>query len=218
VKQPHKDATEQVFILGAPRSGTTFTASLLNETRFGVPVETHFIPKYLDKLDSYGNLDVRANFCTLVQDILRERPVAQWRLALLPERLFEKLEEPRSYPNIINALFAARDESTPSAWGDKTPWYINRLASLAEIFPKARFIYVIRDGRDVALSLLNREWGPNNLYACAKYWSELNLSNPAIEALLVFVTKIYWTVLNQTFVIFIDFCRVILATKNSPCM
>ena len=41
---------KQVFILGAPRSGTTFLASLLTHTRFKAPFETHFIPKFYKKL------------------------------------------------------------------------------------------------------------------------------------------------------------------------
>jgi hypothetical protein len=60
------------------------------------------------------------------------------------------------------------------AWGDKTPWYITRIEVLVKLFPDAKFIYLYRDGRDVALSLLEKKWGPNNIYSCAKLWSNQN--------------------------------------------
>ena len=37
-------------------------------------------------------------------------------------------------------------------WGDKTPPYVRIVPQLAAIFPGARFIYLVRDGRDVAKS------------------------------------------------------------------
>lgn len=46
----------QIFILGAPRSGTTFLASLLELTFFGKPFETPFITKYYKLLADYGDI------------------------------------------------------------------------------------------------------------------------------------------------------------------
>lgn len=34
----------------------------------------------------------------------------------------------------------------------------------------SKVIYITRDGRDVALSLMQQPWGPGNIYACAKLW------------------------------------------------
>lgn len=49
-------------------------------------------------------------------------------------------------------LYAERNGK--SRWGDKTPAYHAHMHLKEEIFPDARFIHVIRDGRDVALSVL----------------------------------------------------------------
>jgi hypothetical protein len=43
-------------------------------------------------------------------------------------------------------------------WGDKTPLYIGILPELARMFPDARFIHLIRDGRDVAKSFRATDW------------------------------------------------------------
>ena len=41
-------------------------------------------------------------------------------------------------------------------WGDKTPDYIKRMRQIKRVLPEARFIHVIRDGRDVTLSTNKR--------------------------------------------------------------
>jgi hypothetical protein len=41
-------------------------------------------------------------------------------------------------------------------WGEKTPRYVTKMPMIERAIPEARFIHVIRDGRDVALSVLDR--------------------------------------------------------------
>src|SRR5262249_24910012 len=42
-----------------------------------------------------------------------------------------------------------------SRWGDKTPMYMQRLPLLERLFPDARYVHLIRDGRDTAVSFLS---------------------------------------------------------------
>ncbi|QSP93526.1 sulfotransferase [Marinobacter salinisoli] len=167
--------SKQLFILGAPRSGTTFLASILADTSFGSPIETHFITKYFKKLERYGELCERSNFKKLIKDILAERPIQQWKLALDIDQFFDDLSPDYSYATIVHALMTRFRLADPDAsWGDKTPHYLGDVEILLELFPNARFIYIVRDGRDVALSLLKKPWGPNNVVSCAEYWKILN--------------------------------------------
>ena len=55
-------------------------------------------------------------------------------------------------------------------WGDKTPHYIMDIASLVEVFPAAKVIHIIRDGRDVDLSWLKAGFEPRNLFTAATLW------------------------------------------------
>ena len=164
-----------IFILGAPRSGTTFLASLLEKTAYGPPFETQFIIKYFKKLDNYGNLENFERFSRLINDILKERAVMQWKLDLDVKAFFTELGGEHTYVNIVDKLcLKASQKNGFLGWGDKTPDYIGDLSTLYRLFPDSKYLYIVRDGRDVALSLLEKDWGPNNIYYCAEYWAYLN--------------------------------------------
>ena len=73
--------------------------------------------------------------------------------------------------DVIEAMFRAyADHQGKSRWGDKTPIYVNWIPQLAQLFPTARFVHVIRDGRDVALSYQSVPWGPDDIWGCAIKW------------------------------------------------
>ena len=43
-------------------------------------------------------------------------------------------------------------------WAEKTPNNVMQMLALGDLFPEARFIHILRDGRDVACSLIRMEW------------------------------------------------------------
>lgn len=174
---------DPLFILGCPRSGTTLLASLLKYTSYGPPVETHFITKYYKRLHKYGDLTNKNNAIKLIRDILKERPVMQWKLDVDPVDIYDNLDE-ISFRSIVNSICMMRSlREGFETWGDKTPHYILDLEIIYRLFPKSKYIYIVRDGRDVALSLLKKEWGPNNVYSCAEYWVKCNRANQILDNL-----------------------------------
>ncbi len=55
-------------------------------------------------------------------------------------------------------------------WADKTPQTIHALEYMWRLFPTAKFVHVIRDGRDVACSIIPQKWGPNDVKSAARRW------------------------------------------------
>ena len=53
---------------------------------------------------------------------------------------------------------------------DHTPSNKNRFLTLGAMYPKARFIHLVRDGRAVANSVMQRDWGPNTIVLAAYWW------------------------------------------------
>lgn len=174
--------SEPIFVIGCPRSGTTLLSSLLGMTRYGAPFETHFIPKYYRRLSSLGDLGDAANFRRLVTAILKERPVMQMKLDVDIDDLFRR--GTRGYRELVDQLCIMRNRRLGlSAWGDKTPSYILELDIIHRLFPNSKYIYIVRDGRDVALSLMEETWGSNNTYSCAQYWKRCNAANGVLDML-----------------------------------
>jgi len=166
---------EQLFIIGAPRSGTTYLASLLEHSRFRTPIETHYIVKYWNRLINYQPIKNQKNLSRLIKKISKERPIQQHNLKLDPIEISQSLTSNNTYYQLVNEINVRLVKNeTKNSWGDKTPHYLRNLETLIKIFPDAYYIFIVRDGRDVALSLLEKPWGPNNVFSCASYWAELN--------------------------------------------
>jgi hypothetical protein len=78
---------------------------------------------------------------------------------------------PSTASEAIRTAFSLYAEAqSKTRYGDKTPTYVFHLPMLAGAFPEARFVHVVRDGRDVALSLIDASFGPDNMREAAAYW------------------------------------------------
>jgi hypothetical protein len=73
----------------------------------------------------------------------------------LPQADVQSLyDRARSRPGFIEAFAALCMQKTgKSRWAEKTPRNIGRIGEIFRSFPEARFVHVLRDGRDVACSL-----------------------------------------------------------------
>lgn len=176
-------SSDPLFILGCPRSGTTLLAELVGRTPYGKPTETQFIVKYWLEIDRYGDLSDDARLDALTERILAERAVMQWKLETTPSEIRARCEE-RSYVGLVDAIMGLRAEKRGyPGWGDKTPHYTFRPEIVDRLYPRARYLFIVRDGRDVALSLLGRRWGPNNFFSCAEYWADCNKDSDLLNRL-----------------------------------
>jgi hypothetical protein len=174
---------QNLFIIGSPRSGTTFLASLLKPTEYGAPFETQFILKYYEKIKEYGDITQLPNLTKLLNDISSERAISQWKVPLVAKEIKDDLDDSYNYNDVVDAIcLKLMGSKNKGKWGDKTPHYILKLKQLITLYPEAKYLYIVRDGRDVALSLLKKPWGPNNIYKCAEQWVEAN--NNAQQLLL----------------------------------
>jgi hypothetical protein len=69
-------------------------------------------------------------------------------------------------------LAAMRDRAAPGAAYvcEKTPASLWRLPMLAELYPDAKYVHIVRDGRDAALSMTRTGEGRDDLAAAAEAW------------------------------------------------
>lgn len=170
-----------VFIVGAPRSGTTLLQYMLrSHPSLSLPTgESHFIIPYYRDAGHYENLASPQALNTLLADMRRRNAEfietdlhgIDFDEDKLGRIFFE--EGHRNVREVLTALFQRNAEGEgKQRWGDKTPYYILHLSKLLHWWPDAQIIHVVRDGRDVALSLFARQhdFGVYNTYFAAKYW------------------------------------------------
>jgi LPS sulfotransferase NodH len=53
---------------------------------------------------------------------------------------------------------------------ERTPWHAQHLPLIADVYPDARVVHIVRDGRAVARSLLSADWGPDTMAEAAAEW------------------------------------------------
>lgn len=172
-----------IFIVGAPRSGTTMLQfRLRNHPRISLPTgESHFFVPLYRNSERFGDLSQMENIARVLEAMYRQSAefldTDLHGLKFDVDTLARELhaEGRHSIAEIIAGLFEknARGEGKVR-WGDKTPYYVLHMPKLLEWFPDAQIIHLIRDGRDVALSLFGRrhDFHVYNVYHAAKYWQQ----------------------------------------------
>jgi hypothetical protein len=157
------------FIVGVGRSGTTLLRLMLDaHPELAIPAETHFIADLLrptaDRLSRDQFLRVLTQAQTWPNMALDAAVVSNALERIEPFSLSAGLR-------LFFRLCAGRYDKP--RWGDKTPPYRNCMTGIQALLPEARFIHLIRDGRDVALSYRGLWFGPGDgIEVQARFWQE----------------------------------------------
>jgi len=195
------EAVTPVFIGGAGRSGTTLVVDMLGLHPDLSPVyETDFVMGLTQILfgDQQEPVENKADKTRKYMDtwtkplphpphnkreheryhhgahyILFDRPFAMQQTEVLVQRLSAG-QQVEGFREFIGQLFAehCRLDGKPR-WINKTLAYVSMLPALKGLFPQMKFIQCIRDGRDVAASVITRPWGPNNVRDAAPWWLKI---------------------------------------------
>jgi hypothetical protein len=153
-----------LIMMGCPRSGTTWLQAMVGaHADVCTAGELKIFELFTRTWEDSWN--------TLIGAVREDRGIRrflQWEdlrahMISLAETVFERMEEELGRRPVLL---------------DKTPQYVNGVIHIADLFPESRFIHVIRDGRDVAASLVaasdgwGADWAPKTLPRAARYWRE----------------------------------------------
>ncbi len=136
------------FVVGVGRSGTTLLRLMLDaHPELAVPPETGFVPNLIDAAREDG-----ASPESIADVLVNHRRWGDFGLEI-DDLKARWAAGPLKPGPVVRAFFElyAEQQGKPR-WGDKTPGYTKHIRKISKVLPEARFIHLIRDGRDVTLS------------------------------------------------------------------
>lgn len=146
------------FVIGSPRSGTTLLRLMLtSHPRLVVPPECGFMVWLHPAFGHWGAAEFAdpANVSRLAGEVSASRKFETWELDRAEIETAITHRAPRTYGEACDSiyrLFCTHAGKAMATWGDKNNYYLSHIPTLRAIFPQARFIHIVRDGRDVACS------------------------------------------------------------------
>ena len=165
-----------VFVVGAPRSGTTLLRVILDRhpqiAMWGG--ESAFFRRVHDRRATFGDPSDIRNRERIVKAYLAIEPMSRVGLDLtaLGQTM---LKGGDSWPALFTSML--RHNATVQGkpyWGEKTPAHIFHIDKLRAWFPGCAIIQIVRDPRDMASSLVRMPWSNRSALFAARTWKRFN--------------------------------------------
>lgn len=213
---------QAIQFIGTQRSGSNLLRVMLDQFPevFG-PHPPHILITFYPLLKYYGNLEDTANFKKLIEDICRlieVNPVPWDGSALDREKIFKRCRRRTLLEIFIQINEFECAESGKTIWSCKSMESLYLLDKYREEGFEPLYLYLYRDGRDVALSFKKAIVGEKHIYNLAVKWradqeaclKELQLLDPSR-----YVKVPYEEYVNNTDVFIREICnRTGIVYKN----
>lgn len=163
------------FLVGSGRCGTTLLRRILQaNTDVHIPPETYVLGQIIELYKRNRQMDWKSVVYLVLARFEFHPEFGPFGVSLreLAQTLCLLPEAERSLSAVIDGFYryhASKSGREIRIWGDKTPAYVYSLEAIRQLFPKARFIHLIRDGVDVVHSYMQRRLIPD-LEVAAERW------------------------------------------------
>ena len=166
-EKTNEDLGPPFFVVGSARSGTTLLRLILNaHPKVAVPPESRFV------VELYTGAD-EVDRDAFLEELAAHKMFLAWGLPIETVRTELPNSDRVAFHVAVRGAFRAyARRQGKTRWGDKTPRYVEHISLLATLFPDARFVHLVRDGRNVALSFADVPFGPRSVTGAARLWAE----------------------------------------------
>ena len=166
-----------IFMIGTQRSGSNLLRLMLNQLpEVAAPHPPHILQRLMPMLPGYGDLNQDAGFNRLVDDVcqLVELNPVPWEGVTLDRQDVVSRCRERSLVAVFGAVYDIMAEVRGAqTWCCKSLANIQYLNDIEKTFRNdARYIYLYRDGRDVAVSFRKAVVGEKHFYHIAREWGD----------------------------------------------
>ncbi len=169
--------SDPIFIVGAPRSGTSITRLLVNgHSNVAVPGETSFFPAIFDRCDDWQVRwhDAVGAFMHQCERAFEPRIDLD---SVQTELLAADADPGRLLSLPLQRWAAAQGKGR---WGEKTPYHIFFADVIWGLFPGAKIIEMIRDPRSVVASMNRFRWTSDDAILNARLWRDVQTKGRAV--------------------------------------
>lgn len=164
-----------IFMIGTQRSGSNLLRLMLNQLPgIAAPHPPHILQRMMPLAEGYGRLENDESFATLVDDVCKLvelNPIPWEGVSLDRQEVAERCEK-RSLVAVMGVVYDIMAGSRGAAdWCCKSLSNIHYLPEIETHFDRPKYIYLYRDGRDVALSFRKAIVGEKHYYHIARDWA-----------------------------------------------
>ena len=173
------------FVVGHHRGGTTLLQSMLNaHSALTIPPETQFFLEIWPRRQQWGDLR-NSKVRDRVLDFLGSRECSIRDLKLSRQALAAALAAESDYEDLfVTILSVWASERGKRRAGEKSPGHIHQVLEIAQSFPEARFLSMLRDPRAVVSSELTATWGARSVDQIARRWKRVAMRHRELEQCL----------------------------------
>ena len=151
----HEDIPQPFFIFGSGRNGSTLLNQILNQhPSLFLPSEQYFLGNSIIKYQLYNYILWRDLVKIIYGELIQSTGSHSWNFE--PSQVITEAmqfdPQQQSLTNLIHHIYYAYGNIQKPGfriWGDSTPYNTQYAKEIFKCFPKAKFIFLLRDGRDV---------------------------------------------------------------------
>lgn len=175
-----------IFMVGTQRSGSNLLRLMLNQLpEIAAPHPPHILQRMTPLMAAYGDLQKDSHFGSLVDDVCRlvELNPVPWQGVEFDRDVIARQVHSRSLMGVFEAIYdQVAQAQGASTWCCKSLANIKFLPAIEAHFRNARYIYLYRDGRDVAVSFRKAIVGEKHYYHIARDWAQTQRLALTMEA------------------------------------
>lgn len=166
---------EPFFIIGCGRSGNTLLRSMLVAGgEVSIPPESYVWPRIIRIYKAYNFLPWEKLCSLIIAEFEAYKEFYTWEVNLYEaHQQARKLKgKEQTLSNIINEVYKTyqlEKIEKVKRWGDKTPINTLYIDKILKVYPKAKFIHIVREPKDVVSSYLKAGLY-NDFNEAANFW------------------------------------------------
>lgn len=169
-----RDGVSPIILLGSERSGTNLLRAILDShSDIASPPPAGFVDALAHLESRYFPQENSSRLDQLIEDVITMTKIHHnpWDVELDPVKIKLALTGRSSFWEVfrvVNELYAV--SKGRAVWVSKEPGLFKFIEALSQHLTNAKFIYLVRDGRDVAASMLRGHLHEFHIYFAAHTW------------------------------------------------